>query len=55
MMFQIKDDLLDRHGDEAKLGKKVGSDLENNKSTNVSLLGKDGEKHKFTYQRRSSG
>ncbi len=46
MMFQIKDDLLDCYGDEkAKLGKKVGSDLENNKSTYVSLLGKHGDKY----------
>ncbi len=51
MMFQIKDDLLDCYGDEAKLGKKVGSDLENNKSTYVSLLGKDGAEDKLTYHR----
>lgn len=40
LMFQIKDDLLDVYGDEKKLGKKVGSDVENHKSTYVSLLGK---------------
>mgnify|MGYP000482036765 CR=1 FL=1 len=40
LMFQIKDDLLDVYGDESKLGKKVGSDIENHKSTYVSLLGK---------------
>lgn len=51
MMFQIKDDLLDCYGDEAKLGKKVGADLENNKSTYVSLLGKDGAEDKLTYHR----
>ncbi|EWA51157.1 polyprenyl synthetase family protein, partial [Staphylococcus aureus] len=45
------DDLLDCYGDEAKLGKKVGSDLENNKSTYVSLLGKDGAEDKLTYHR----
>ncbi|MDH5042525.1 polyprenyl synthetase family protein, partial [Enterococcus faecalis] len=39
LMFQIKDDLLDIYGDEAKLGKAVGSDIENDKSTYVSLLG----------------
>ena len=43
LMFQIKDDLLDVYGDESKLGK-VGSDIENHKSTYVSLLGKDGVK-----------
>lgn len=47
LMFQIKDDLLDVFGDEAKLGKKVGSDVENNKSTYVSLLGEQGAKDKL--------
>ena len=39
--FQIQDDLLDVLGDTAKLGKKVGSDMENNKSTYVTLFGVD--------------
>lgn len=47
MMFQIKDDLLDVYGDESKLGKKVGSDIVNHKSTYVSLLGKDGAEEKL--------
>lgn len=51
MMFQIKDDLLDCYGDEVKLGKKVGSDFENNKSMYVSLLGKDGVEDKLIYYR----
>jgi geranylgeranyl diphosphate synthase type II len=39
LSFQIVDDILDIVGDESKLGKKVGSDIENNKSTYPSLLG----------------
>lgn len=37
--FQIKDDLLDIYGDEAVLGKPVGSDEENEKSTYVTMVG----------------
>ncbi len=39
LAFQIQDDILDEIADESKLGKPVGSDKENNKSTYVSLLG----------------
>ncbi len=39
LTFQIIDDILDIVGDESKLGKKVGSDIDNNKSTYPSLLG----------------
>lgn len=39
LAFQIVDDILDIVGDEAKLGKNIGSDIENNKSTYPSLLG----------------
>ncbi|WP_436859928.1 polyprenyl synthetase family protein [Staphylococcus caeli] len=49
LMFQIKDDLLDVYGDEAKLGKSVGSDIENDKSTYVSLLGQRGAEDKMKY------
>lgn len=51
LMFQIKDDLLDVYGDEKKLGKKVGSDVENHKSTYVSLLGKSGAEEKLKYHK----
>ena len=39
--FQIVDDMLDVTSDTVTLGKNVGSDVENNKSTYVSLLGLD--------------
>ncbi|WP_239705535.1 MULTISPECIES: polyprenyl synthetase family protein [unclassified Mammaliicoccus] len=39
LIFQIKDDLLDIEGDFDKIGKAVGSDETNNKSTYISILG----------------
>lgn len=39
LAFQIQDDILDVIGDENLLGKQIGSDAENNKSTFVSILG----------------
>lgn len=39
LAFQIQDDILDVIGDSNILGKKTGSDLGNNKSTYVSILG----------------
>lgn len=39
LSFQIVDDILDIVGDEVKLGKKVGSDIDNEKSTYPSLIG----------------
>ena len=39
LAFQIVDDILDVTADAAKLGKPVGSDAENEKTTYVSLLG----------------
>lgn len=39
LAFQIADDILDVTGDEAKLGKKCGSDSKENKNTYVTLCG----------------
>ena len=44
LAFQIQDDILDVEGDFEKLGKPVGSDVKNDKSTYVALLGLDGAK-----------
>lgn len=45
LAFQIQDDILDEVGDQAKLGKRVGSDKENAKTTFVSLLGMQGARN----------
>ncbi len=42
--FQIKDDLLDVEGNSSLIGKSLGKDFENNSSTFVSILGKEGAK-----------
>ena len=42
--FQIKDDLLDVEGNPEELGKPVGDDAENNRSTFVTILGVNGAK-----------
>lgn len=39
LAFQIIDDILDIVGDESKLGKNIGSDIDNHKSTYPSILG----------------
>ena len=44
MAFQIIDDVLDIIGDENEIGKPVGSDESNNKSTYPSLIGLDASK-----------
>jgi len=44
MAFQIQDDILDLTGDEEKLGKPVGSDEKNNKTTFVTLNGLEASK-----------
>nr|WP_248560273.1 farnesyl diphosphate synthase [Niallia sp. NCCP-28] len=44
LAFQIRDDILDLEGDEALIGKPVGSDAYNQKSTYPALLTMDGAK-----------
>ncbi|MFL0362419.1 polyprenyl synthetase family protein [Bacillus sp. PK3_68] len=44
LAFQIQDDILDVEGSEEKLGKRVGSDSANHKSTYPALLTMDGAK-----------
>lgn len=44
LAFQIRDDILDIEGDQMKLGKPVGSDTGNQKSTYPALLTLDGAK-----------
>ncbi len=39
LAFQIRDDILDIIGDEKELGKPIGSDADNNKTTIASVLG----------------
>ena len=39
LAFQIQDDILDVTGEEAEIGKPVGSDARNQKTTYVTLLG----------------
>ena len=45
LAFQITDDILDVTGDEATIGKPVGSDERNEKETYVSLYSLDGARH----------
>ncbi len=46
LAFQIQDDILDCEGDENVLGKPIGSDEENGKTTYVTLLGIDAAREK---------
>ena len=45
LAFQITDDILDVTGDEKELGKPIGSDIRNNKSTYVTLTSLDEARH----------
>ena len=46
--FQIKDDILDVTSTEEELGKPIGSDEKNHKTTAVTLWGLDGAKEKLS-------
>lgn len=49
LAFQIKDDILDVTGDEALLGKPIGSDKENSKSTFLTYMSiEEAEKYAFS-------
>jgi geranylgeranyl diphosphate synthase type II len=48
LAFQIRDDILDLEGDEALIGKPIGSDEHNHKSTYPALLTMDGAKKELT-------
>ncbi|MBD3108087.1 polyprenyl synthetase family protein [Bacillus sp. AGMB 02131] len=47
LAFQIRDDILDVEGNEELIGKPVGSDVDNNKSTYPALLTLNGAKEKL--------
>ena len=50
LAFQIRDDILDIEGSQELLGKPVGSDLTNHKSTYPALLTLQGAKDKLSEQ-----
>jgi geranylgeranyl diphosphate synthase, type II len=54
LAFQIRDDILDLEGTEEMIGKPVGSDTENKKSTYPALLGIDGAKDALDDHLRSA-
>lgn len=54
LAFQIKDDILDVEGDTNLIGKKVGSDLVNGKSTYVSLTSLESAKEMLDYEIKSA-
>ena len=54
LAFQIQDDILDCIGDESVLGKPIGSDAENGKTTYVTLLGLESAKEKSDFVTREA-
>ncbi len=54
LVFQIKDDILDVEGDVSTIGKPVGSDDGNNKSTYPSLLGLEGAKRMMEIHKKTA-
>jgi geranylgeranyl diphosphate synthase type II len=54
LAFQIRDDILDLEGNEELIGKPVGSDTENQKSTYPALLGLDGAKESLQFHIQSA-
>ncbi len=54
LLFQVQDDILDVVGEEGEIGKPVGSDVSNNKSTYPQLLGLEGAiEHKNQYAEKA--
>ncbi len=54
LIFQVQDDILDVTGDPDQIGKPIGSDADNDKSTYPQLLGLDGaQKQKETYKQKA--
>jgi len=49
LAFQIRDDILDVEGDEQLIGKPLGSDVDNHKSTYPALLTMEGAKKELAY------
>jgi geranylgeranyl diphosphate synthase, type II len=54
LAFQIRDDILDLEGTEEMIGKPVGSDTENEKSTYPALLGIEAAKEALDHHLRSA-
>lgn len=54
LAFQIRDDILDLEGDEALIGKPIGSDMDNHKSTYPKILTMDGAKRELNQHIRQA-
>ena len=48
LAFQIKDDLLEIYGDEKKMGKSLGSDVDENKQTVLTILAREQDSKKWS-------